>query len=170
MLTLPSFCVCVRRLAPLITPLIALTLVLALSACGSKSPRGNSSGSGKGSQIVKTAYSQMGQKYRNGGDSPSKGFDCSGLIWWTYQKHGIKVPRITVDQASAGRSVNRSQAKPGDIVVFRIGSSPRGLHTGIYSGNNTFIHSPRKGERVRMESMEIPYWDKKLIGVRRLVY
>lgn len=158
-----------RRLhtVPLCALLLALTL--ALAGCGTKNMRSAPSGSGTGSKIVKTAYSQMGQKYRSGGDSPRKGFDCSGLIWWTYQKHGIKVPRITTDQASAGRSVPRAQAKPGDIVVFRTGSSPRGLHTGIYSGNNTFIHSPRRGERVRMESMEIPYWDKKLIGVRRVL-
>lgn len=170
MLKLHGFCLCVRRIALPIVLLLSLALAFNLAGCGSKNTSGTLSGAAKGSQIVKTAYSQMGQKYRSGGDSPSKGFDCSGLIWWTYQKHGIKVPRITVDQASAGRSVNRSQAKPGDIVVFRIGSSPRGLHTGIYTGNNTFIHSPRRGERVRMESMEIPYWDKKLIGVRRLVY
>lgn len=146
-----------------------LTMALGLGACSFKNAYEPPSGSGTGQKIVKTAYSQMGQRYRYGGDSPQKGFDCSGLIWWTYKKHGIPVPRITTDQASAGKPVPRSQAKPGDIVVFRTGTSPRGLHTGIYSGNGTFIHSPRRGERVRMESMDIPYWDRTFIGVRRVL-
>lgn len=149
---------------------LLLTMVCGLHACGFKSPFTPETTAGDGNKIVKTAYSQMGQRYRYGGDSPQKGFDCSGLIWWTYKKHGIPVPRITTDQAKAGKSIPRSQAKPGDIVVFRTGTSPRGLHTGIYSGNGTFIHSPRKGERVRMESMEIPYWDKSFIGVRRVLH
>ena len=98
-----------------------------------------------------------------------KGFDCSGLIWWAYRQNGMSVPRVTVDQARAGQSVPKSLARPGDIVVFRTGQSPRGLHTGIYAGDDSFIHSPRRGERVRMESMNIPYWRSKLISVRRVV-
>ncbi|MCD7984790.1 MAG: C40 family peptidase [Desulfovibrio sp.] len=119
--------------------------------------------------MVHTAYSQMGKKYRLGGASPQKGFDCSGLIWWAYRQNGLNVPRITVDQARAGQSVPKNLARPGDIVVFRTGQSPRGLHTGIYAGGDSFIHSPRRGERVRMESMNIPYWRSKLISVRRVV-
>ena len=123
----------------------------------------------KGQAVLKTAYTQMGKRYRLGGESPRQGFDCSGLIWWAYQKHGVEVPRITSDQAKAGRSVPKHKAAPGDIVVFRTSQAPRGLHTGIYAGGNTFIHSPRKGERVRVESMEVPYWKNKLTSVRRVV-
>ena len=63
-----------------------------------------------------------------------------------------------------------SAARQGDILVFRTGSGPRGLHTGIYTGGNSFIHSPRQGENVRVESLEVPYWRNKLIAVRRVVY
>jgi cell wall-associated NlpC family hydrolase len=118
---------------------------------------------------VRTAYAQMGKNYRSGGASPQKGFDCSDLIWWVYNKNGVKVPRITVDQARVGQPVPREQVRPGDIVVFRTGSSPRGLHTGIYAGGNSFIHSPRQGEKVRMENLDIPYWRSRLISVRRVV-
>ena len=150
--------------------LVLVCLLAVLGGCGFKKMDNSSlTGDPKGRDVVKTAYSQMGKRYRLGGDSPSKGFDCSGLIWWAYQKNGVKVPRITSDQAKAGVSVNKTRAAPGDIVVFRTQEGPRGLHTGIYTGNNTFIHSPRKGERVRMESMEIPYWKNKLSGVRRVL-
>jgi cell wall-associated NlpC family hydrolase len=112
----------------------------------------------------------MGKKYRPGGASPQKGFDCSGLIWWAYRENGVKVPRITTDQANAGQKIPLSDARQGDILVFRTGSGPRGLHTGIYAGGNSFIHSPRRGENVRVESLEVPYWRNKLIAVRRVVY
>lgn len=148
---------------------VTFLLTLSLAGCGLKGLGGTPPPSAKASQVVKTAYSQMGKKYRLGGDSPRKGFDCSGLIWWAYKKHGITVPRITTDQARAGSSIPKSRAAPGDIVVFRTSSAPRGLHTGIYAGGNSFIHSPRRGEKVRMESMEVPYWKNKLTSVRRVI-
>ncbi len=119
--------------------------------------------------VVKTAYSQMGTKYRSGGVSPEKGFDCSGLVWWVYNRHGVDVPRMTTHQAKTGRYVNKNKMKPGDITVFKIAGTPNGLHTGIYTGNGTFIHSPKPGQRVRMESVEIPYWQTKLVGARRVL-
>lgn len=158
-----------RALRVLLCLALALSLSLGLAGCGLKGMGSVPPPSPKASQVMKTAYSQMGKRYRYGGDSPRKGFDCSGLIYWVYQKHGIKVPRITTDQAQAGYSVPKRQAAPGDIVVFRTSSAPRGLHTGIYAGNNTFIHSPKRGENVRMESMEIPYWKTKLTSVRRVI-
>lgn len=118
-------------------------------------------------KIVRVAYSQVGKKYVPGGASPKKGFDCSGLVWWAYSQHGIKIPRISVDQAKTGKAVSKRQARAGDIVVFKTSNSPRGLHTGIYCGNGTFIHSPSSGKRVRVESME-PIWTRMLITIRRV--
>ena len=106
--------------------------------------------------IVRTASSQEGKQYRMGG------------AWWAYRQNGLKVPRVTVDQARAGYAVPKSSPRPGDIMVFRTSSGPRGLHTGIYAGNNTFIHSPSRGKTVRRENMQ-PYWGNRLIAVRRIV-
>lgn len=120
-------------------------------------------------KIVRTAYSQIGKKYRSGGSSPQKGFDCSGLVWWSYSQHGIKVPRITSDQAKTGRKVAKKAARPGDIVVFRTSNSPRGLHTGIYAGNQKFIHSPSTGKRVCVETLaDNSYWSNRLVSIRRI--
>lgn len=156
------------RLWRCLPPLLALLL---LGGCGFFGQKTADSGPApiKAHKVVRTAYSQMGKQYRSGGASPQKGFDCSGLIWWAYRQHGVKVPRITTDQARAGQPVPKARPRAGDIVVFRTGNSPRGLHTGIYAGGGSFIHSPRKGERVRMESLNIPYWKSKLIAVRRVV-
>ena len=117
--------------------------------------------------VVKTACTQMGKKYCPGGSSPKKGFDCSGLVWWSYKQNGVTVPRITTDQAKAGKKIAKKHAQAGDIMVFRVNRSPRGLHTGIYAGDNKFIHSPSSGKRVCLESLE-PYWGNKLIAVRRI--
>lgn len=119
--------------------------------------------------IVKTAYSQIGKKYVSGGASPKKGFDCSGLVWWSFKQHGINVPRITLDQAKSGKKIAKKAIQPGDIVVFRSGNSPRGLHTGIYAGKDYFIHSPSKGKNVCMEKLSSPHWKNKLIAIRRVV-
>lgn len=141
-----------------------------LAGCGSKSsPSSSPYANAKAQHVVTTAHKAMGTKYRSGGDAPHKGFDCSGLIWWAYHKNGIAVPRITRDQAIAGISVPQHKARHGDIVVFRTRQGPQGLHTGMYAGDGNFIHSPRKGERVRMESLEIPYWRDKLVAVRRVI-
>lgn len=121
------------------------------------------------SNVVKTAYSQIGKKYRSGGASPKKGFDCSGLVWWSYKQHGVSVPRITKDQAKAGKSVPRKAARPGDIVVFRSRNSSNGLHTGLYAGKDSFIHSPSSGKTVCLDKLSKPHWKKSLIAIRRVV-
>ncbi|MDR1856791.1 MAG: C40 family peptidase [Desulfovibrio sp.] len=145
---------------------LGLAACLVLGGCGTKHTDSGPPAAARG--VVKTAYSQIGKKYVPGGTSPRKGFDCSGLLWWAYRQHGIEIPRLTVDQAKIGKAVPLSKPRPGDIVVFRTSRSPRGLHTGIYAGDDSFIHSPRRGERVRMESIAEPYWKGKLIAVRRV--
>lgn len=147
--------------------LAVITAVLFLSGCGAAN-HSSSGGSYKASQAVRSAYSQIGTKYKIGGASPSQGFDCSGLVYWAYRSNGVKVPRITSQQAKAGYAVSRNEAAPGDIVVFRVGGAGTGLHTGIYAGGNNFIHSPKPGKTVKMDQLQKTYWKDKLIGVRRV--
>ena len=152
-----------RTILPAVLFLLSLPVLLA--GCGASQNYSSSSSSHPKAQMaVRDAYSQMGKPYRLGGASPRQGFDCSGLIYWAYGKNGVKVPRVTRDQLNAGRGV--SNPLPGDIVVFRTGRNS--LHTGIYAGGNSFIHAPRKGTNVRMESLSSPYWGKRLISVRRV--
>lgn len=147
---------------------LSLALALPLAGCGFFGQKTEPlPEAGASHKIVCTAYSQMGKRYRSGGASPQKGFDCSGLVWWSYGQHGIKVPRTTTDQAKAGRKVPKGSARPGDLVVFRTSHSPRGLHTGIYAGDRKFIHSPSSGKTVCMDDLA-GYWGKRLIAVRRI--
>jgi cell wall-associated NlpC family hydrolase len=121
-------------------------------------------------KVVESAYSQVGARYRAGGNTPGKGFDCSGFVQWAYGQQGVSVPRITADQARAGRLVAPQEGlQPADILVFKNRQGPRGLHTGLYTGGGQFIHSPSAGQRVRAESLELAYWKNSLIGARRVI-
>ena len=119
-----------------------------------------------GTNVARTATSQIGRPYRLGGSTPQSGFDCSGLVYWSYGQHGIKVPRTTTGQSRAGKSIPRSRLIPGDIVVFRERS---GLHTGIYIGNNNFVHSPNSRSTVRTDSLDASHWRRIFISGRRIV-
>ena len=152
--------------------LLSLLLLCGLSGCGAQraQPGPHGKAPSAASKIMESAYSQLGARYRLGGDSPGKGFDCSGFVHWAYQQQGIAVPRITTDQARTGRLVAPQEGlQVADILVFKNRQGPRGLHTGLYAGGGKFIHSPRQGERVRTESLEATYWKNTLIGARRLV-
>ncbi|ANU65731.1 C40 family peptidase [Turicimonas muris] len=120
-----------------------------------------------GSNVLETAMSQIGKKYSYGKASPSQGFDCSGLIYWAYQSHGIAVPRRTQDQSKAGIRIKKADAKLGDIVVFKIG---RRLHTGLVADKGRFLHAPSSGSHVRLESMNGVYWKPRVVGFRRIIY
>jgi len=121
-------------------------------------------------KIMESAQTQIGARYRNGGNSPGKGFDCSGFVQWAYKQQGISLPRLTKEQARTGRLVAPQEGlQAADILVFKNERGPHGLHTGLYAGDGRFIHSPSTGQRVRTESLETAYWKNSLIGARRLI-
>ena len=151
--------------------LLPLLICFCLSGCGffSFSPDQEEIVTGyKKGTVARTACSQIGKSYRAGAASPHKGFDCSGLVWWSYLQHGIKVPRITLDQAKTGKAVAKKHVRPGDIVVFKTSNSPNGLHTGIYCGKGKFVHSPSKGKKVCLEKLNEGWWGKRLVAIRRV--
>lgn len=120
--------------------------------------------------LVRTARSALGVPYRNGGRTPTEGFDCSGFVWWTFYQHGVNLPRTTEEQAACGSAVAPGQElRPADIIVFRTGSGPLGLHTAIYTGGGQFVHSPKPGSTVREESLTVHYWQRAFITARRIL-
>lgn len=145
---------------------LILISIFSLTACGIMQKTVVKEKS-KGQEVVETASKQLGRRFIMGGDSPRKGFDCSGLLWWAYHKHGINIPRISVHQLKAGKNIDYKDIEPGDIIIFRTNRGPHGLHTGLYSGNGLFIHSSSKMKKVRKEKLDTEYWRKRLIAVRR---
>ncbi|MCP4764067.1 MAG: hypothetical protein GY870_20000 [archaeon] len=117
-------------------------------------------------KILKEFKEWEGTPHRMGGNS-KQGIDCSGFANYIYTKlFNIRVPRTTKQFFTAGKKINKSQLKPGDLVAFNPHSYPR--HVGIYMGNDKFIHaSTTKG--VMMSDLGNPYWKKNYVMSRRIL-
>lgn len=124
--------------------------------------------------VIATAVDAMGRPYEYGGTGENgEGFDCSGLIQYSYGKHGISLPRRSTDQAKEGRKVERAlpKLKPGDLLTFSNRGGPV-THVGLYMGAGRFIHSATRGVQVSNLSAEDPYgrwWYQRWVGVRRIL-
>jgi len=111
------------------------------------------------------ARTMLGTPYRYGGANP-RGFDCSGLVYYSYRKAGINVPRTTREQYRQSWHVGLDHLRPGDLIFFRI-SRAKPSHVGIYVGGDRFIHAPSRGKRVSYASLDDPYWRTRVIGAGR---
>jgi soluble lytic murein transglycosylase-like protein len=104
-------------------------------------------GPADGQAVVDAARKYLGVPYVWGGTDPAKGLDCSGLVQLVYKQFGIDLPRVSYQQATAGRPVaSLAQARPGDILAF---DNPVD-HVAIYAGNGKMIEAPRTGLDVRV--------------------
>lgn len=119
--------------------------------------------------IVQKAKSQLGKRYKFGGTRPETGFDCSGLIQWSFNQHGIKVPRSTRELIKYGVPVKVENARPGDIIIFSSFGRSSGFHAGLITEDDSFIHSPRTGKNIRIESYKSAFWKPKILSVRRII-
>jgi murein DD-endopeptidase len=113
------------------------------------------------------AAQQVGKAYRYGGASPSTGFDCSGLVQWSYAQAGRKLPRSTDDQRVLAERIRLSELRKGDLIFFDQ-EGKKNSHMGIYVGNGEFVHAPSSGKRVRRDRLDAPYWKKHISELRRL--
>jgi cell wall-associated NlpC family hydrolase len=102
-----------------------------------------------------TAFAKkfIGTPYVWGGTSPS-GFDCSGFVQYVYAHFGKKLPRISADQARAGKRIALGAMRPGDLVAWDNSSRNNGAdHIAIYLGNGLLIEAPRPGASVRISHL-----------------
>lgn len=121
-----------------------------------------------GRSFVNSAARYEGIPYRRGSSLPSRGFDCSGLVYRVLLSHGIRVPRSSAAMFQVGTPIERSQLKPGDLVFFK-GTYRKGIsHVGIFVGDNRFIHSSQPGSGVIVSSLNQPYYAQRWAGARRV--
>ena len=144
--------------------LFTCAFLLAAQAVHASAP---SAGDYRRAAAVQARYA-IGVPYHYGGASPETGFDCSGLVAHVYERAwGMALPRSTAGQRHVGRAVKRSHLLPGDLVFYNTRGRPFS-HVGIYLGDGHFVHAPRRGQRVRVESIDNPYWRARFDGARRL--
>jgi cell wall-associated NlpC family hydrolase len=111
-------------------------------------------------------------RYVRGGRDPSTGFDCSGFVRYVFERAiGLQLPSNSASQYLVGQIIHRNDMQPGDLVFFRTAGGRHGKgrisHVAIYIGQGRFIHSPRRGETVRVDNLSDSYWAKRFAGARR---
>lgn len=119
--------------------------------------------------VILQGLKMVGVSYRRGGTSEDAGLDCSGFVQLVFKDSlGKLLPRTAREQSEVGEQIDTSQLKPGDLVFFN--TMRRAFsHVGIYLGDNHFLHSPKPGAEVRVESMDSSYWVKRYNGARRII-
>ena len=119
-----------------------------------------------GQQIADLARLQVGAPYRYGGASP-KGFDCSGLVYYTHGKFGISTPRTSYAQFNHARPIKLNQLESGDLVFFKIDKKSIS-HVGIYVGKGQFVHAPKSGKEVSKNHLNDDFWKSRIVSAGRL--
>jgi cell wall-associated NlpC family hydrolase len=140
--------------------ILIFSAFLLLAACGSAPQKQAQFPSHDRKIVVNTALQQIGKPYRYGGSNPNSGFDCSGLVYYSYKAAGIEVPRTSGLQLRESRRVNGLWLQPGDLLFYKTSNKPS--HVGIYIGNGKFIHAPSSGKKVQIGNMESKYWRNRL--------
>ena len=112
----------------------------------------------RGSAVVSYASQFVGNPYVWGGTSLTNGADCSGFVMSVYAHFGVSLPHSSSALRGVGKSVSRSEIKPGDIVCYS-------GHVGIYAGNNTLVHASNRKDGIKYTS-NIDY--RKIVAIRRI--
>ncbi len=123
--------------------------------------------------LVQFARAQVGVRYKRGGTTPEKGFDCSGLIKYIMETFHADVPRTARQQAGAGQALTRdtSELLPGDVLTFAKTKKSAVSHVGIYIGEGKYIHASTKAGKVIESNIDRPYSPliKMWKGARRVL-
>lgn len=161
---------------PVRLTLLIVSIMLGLGACASQ-PAVNDSTTVRqkpaapskprvsvGERAAAVALRQVGVPYRYGGSSPA-GFDCSGLVHYSYASAGLSIPRTTVALWEKTAPVDARSMRTGDLLFFDI--QGKMSHVGMYLGGGRFVHAPSSGRVVSVERLDNAYYSRALIRAGR---
>jgi cell wall-associated NlpC family hydrolase len=140
-----------------------VAVALTVAACAGSPARG---GSALSAVAADHALEMVGRPYRYGGFTPA-GFDCSGLVHYSFGRAGMKLPRDTPGLRRVGDELDRDDLAKGDLIFFDQ-EGKKASHVGIYLGDGRFVHAPSTGGRVRIDRIDSPYWRKYFNEGRRI--
>lgn len=152
---------------------LAITVLGLLSACSSSpvaetrqeaAESMSAPESGPGQRAARIAFEQVGVPYRYGGSAPG-GFDCSGLVHYSYARAGLRVPRTTGQLWSGTQPVAQNDLRTGDVLFFNVDGKMS--HVGLYLGERQFVHAPSSGRVVSVASLDSPYYGKAFVRAGR---
>lgn len=112
-----------------------------------------------GQAVVDYAVQFVGNPYKWGGTSLTKGADCSGFVMKVYEAFGIKLPHSSYDLRKVGKKVKASEMQPGDIICYS-------GHVAIYMGNGKIVHASNKKDGIKISNN---YKYKKVLAIRRVI-
>lgn len=157
---------------------VIIAATVAVAACGSSPAvnRNYESGSTRPSVTGNAAYpsvaeraasiavAQVGVPYRYGGQGPN-GFDCSGLVHYSYNRAGKSVPRTTGQLWKNATTIDRADLQAGDLLFFSINGKMQ--HVGMYIGDDQFVHAPSTGRHVQVASLDSDFYEDALLRAGR---
>ena len=117
-------------------------------------------------KALEYAREMVGKPYKYAGNTPA-GFDCSGLVNYSYGKAGLRLPRDTRSQRQSTVEISVRKLRPGDLLFFDQ-EGEKASHVGLYVGEGRFVHAPSSGGKVRIDSLKSDFWKKHFVDARRV--
>ena len=100
--------------------------------------------------LVNYALQFVGNRYVWGGESLTKGVDCSGYTMKIYQRYGVYLPHSSRAQPNHGTKISRDQIRPGDLIFY--GSGKTINHVAIYIGNGQVVHASNARDGIKISN------------------
>lgn len=121
--------------------------------------------------LIETATDNIGVRYKAGGTNKN-GYDCSGLVFSTFQSENISLPRTSFEQSKIGKPIKINDAQKGDLIFFKTNKSKQINHVGLITEVNSneikFVHSST-AKGVIISSTKEPYYQNSFTQINRVV-
>jgi cell wall-associated NlpC family hydrolase len=156
--------------------LLLLILSVIFTSCKSGSPAVSKSESRRENRyvvknLIETATNNIGTRYKAGGTTKS-GYDCSGLVFSSFQSENIALPRTSFEQSKVGKIIKFDDAQKGDLIFFKTNKSKQINHVGLITEANSseikFVHSST-AKGVIISSTKEPYYQNSFAQINRVI-
>lgn len=121
--------------------------------------------------LIEKATDNIGVRYKAGGTTKS-GFDCSGLVFTTFESENIKLPRSSYEQSKIGKIIRFEDAEKGDLIFFKTNKSKQINHVGLITEVNSneikFVHSSTS-KGVIISSTKESYYQNSFAQINRVI-